>query len=109
MKRTIYNFYCYQCLKQNVAAIPYPLDINNGKIARIYCPVCQAWIPYQNTNLSEKRYKLVHRNDWCIIDEDTPNQQLIYTIRTYQIANQLCELLNNGAISTNDLYHNLCF
>ena len=109
MKRTIYNFYCYRCLKQNIAVTSYPLDIDNGKIIRIYCPCCQAWIPYTDTNLSENRYKLVHRNDWCILDEDTPRRQIIYTVKMYETAHKICNSLNNGTLTVSRLYHHLYF
>ncbi len=105
MTRTIFTYYCYRCYKQNNAAISYPLDINNGKISQIYCPNCKMWIPYTDTNLSEERYKIVHRNDWCIIDEDSPEHQLIYTVKKYQIAESICSLLNNGTLTVSCLYH----
>lgn len=109
MKRTIYNFYCYHCFKQNISTIPYPIKSNNKKIEQIYCPNCQMWISYKDTNLSTNRYKLVHRNDWCIIDEDTPNQQLVYKVAAHHIAKLICSSLNAGTLSVRQLYHDICF
>lgn len=109
MKRTIYNFYCCRCYRQNISNISYPIMSNNGKIDYIYCPNCQMWISYKNTNLSTYRYKLVHRNNWCIIDEDTPNQQLIYKVNAHSTAIQICNSLNAGTLSVRQLYYDLCF
>lgn len=109
MKRTIYNFYCYRCYKQNIAAISYPLDIHNGKINHIYCPNCRAWIPCRDTNLSAERYKLIHTNDWDIIDEDTPMRSPVYAVRAYAVARSICDALNSNTISVSELYHNMCF
>lgn len=104
MNRTIYNFYCYQCLKQNIAVTPYPLDTHNGKIDYIFCPNCGTWIHYSNTNLSTDRYKLVHINNWEIIDEDSQNPHPIYAVKNYAAAKNICKALNDNTVSINKLY-----
>lgn len=103
MSRSIYNFYCYRCYKQNIAAMSYPLDIDNGKIDYIFCPNCHAWIHYSNTNLSAERYKLVRKSNWNIVDEDTPEPHIIYEVQNHDIAQKLCRALNNHDISVNQL------
>lgn len=104
MERSIYNFYCYQCFKENICAIPYPLECYKGKINRIYCPNCQSWISYKDTNLSQDRYKIVHINEWCIIDEDSKDCRTVYSHESYHIAMKICDLLNCKILSVPQIY-----
>lgn len=42
MARTIYRFYCYQCMKDHESTVPYPLKCKGELIEQIYCPNCQS-------------------------------------------------------------------
>lgn len=109
MKRTIYQFYCYVCYKQNTNRIPYPLRAINEQIHEIYCPNCKAWVSYKNTNLVPERYKLIHPNEWAIVDQDSPRCQIIYTVKSHQMAVHICNMLNKGTLSVHQLYYELCY
>lgn len=110
MNRCIYNFYCYQCYQQHVAKMSYPLDIENGKINYIFCPGCNTWVHFCKTNLSENRFKIVRKNNWNIIDEDSLDLKCVYTLKNYNIAQNICDALNNDLITVSQLnYSSLLF
>jgi len=60
----------------------------------VFCPHCNSWVHYSNTNLSQNRFKIIRKDKWTIIDEDALNPTSILTFEDYTVASNICEQLN---------------
>ena len=53
------------------------------------------------------QYKLIHTNDWEIVN--TGNNLVVYSLRSHDLAADICTLLNEGWLTLDQLYHEMCY
>lgn len=96
MGRTIYRFYCYRCMREHKSTESFLLERSDKKVKKIYCPGCRAWVPVGDTNLSSDRFRLMHINGWCVVDEDAKEERILFARLSRVKARQICDRLNKG-------------